>query len=82
LDNAALQDTVKELVDRIDQLYGVYLDATLGFDSNVTAVEEAQAASGATDDAAFFIGLGAPTDPSNVLLHQTTQGGVQEAQFA
>jgi len=74
VDSDRLKSTVEELVDRIDQLYGLYLDATMGFDANVTTVEQAQMQPGASDDSAFFITDGAPTDPDNVLLHKTTQG--------
>jgi hypothetical protein len=74
VDSSALKSTVQELVDRIDQIYGLYLDATMGFDSNVKTAELAQANTAATDDSSFFMGRGPPTDPQNVLLHTTTQG--------
>jgi hypothetical protein len=65
---------VQEFANRVDQLYGLYLDSTMGFDSNVRTIERAQSSTGAADDSAFFISDGAPNDPDNVLLHQTTQG--------
>jgi len=70
-----LSSTVAEFVAQIDELYGLYLDAAIGFENNVEMIRRGQAASPASSDAsAFFIGDGAPISPTNVLLHRTTQG--------
>lgn len=76
-----LVEAMQEFPDRIDELYGLYLDTTQGFKANVDTLNKMQEASAhlvsdqaALDQLPFFVGRGDPNDPNNVLLHQTTQG--------
>ena len=82
-DLAKLCSTVEEYVISVDELYGHYLDSTTGFGENYRRMVEGQERSRALiklpkdadlDAAAHFIGRGNPNDPSNRLLHKTTQG--------
>jgi hypothetical protein len=72
---------VKEFVQRIDEIYGLYLDATKGFQENVKSLEKGQEEALKKgikvewrDDSKFFFGRGNPNDPKSVLLHTTTFG--------
>jgi hypothetical protein len=69
-----LNRVVAEFVAEVNAAYGLYLDATAGFAGNVRMATLAQEQAAATDDSPFYYGRGAPTDPENVLLHQTTYG--------
>jgi hypothetical protein len=78
---ASLVETAQEFANRLDELYGLYLDATTGFEANVDRINESQKASAhlvsdlaELDQAGFFYGRGDPNDPNNVMQHQTTQG--------
>jgi hypothetical protein len=71
----------KEFVQRIDEIYGLYTDATSGFHENVKRMEKGQEEAEKKglniewrDDAKIFFGIGNPNDPNNVLLHTTTRG--------
>jgi hypothetical protein len=77
--NAEVLSVASDFVQRIDEIYGLYLDATLGFQQNVKFLEkgrEEAAKIGVNvallDDSKFFFGKGNPNDPNNVLLHTTT----------
>jgi len=72
---------VRALVEALDHLYGLYLDATAGFKANHDLIvrgqrETAEGLPPGTDpdSLGFLVGRGAPTDPATVLLHRTTQG--------
>ena len=72
---------VAAFVERIDEVYGLYLDATVGFKANAQQVRGAQEQSRNVvepgtdlDSLPMFVGRGDPTDPASVLLHMTTQG--------
>jgi hypothetical protein len=77
----SLVETTKEFADRLDALYGLYLDATSGFKANADRMKEAQEETAhlvsdraAFDQALIFYGRGDPNDPNSVIQHQTTQG--------
>jgi len=77
----ALVETAQEFADRLDKLYGLYLDTTLGFKANLDVLKNGQEASAhlVSDPTELynlpvFIGRGDPNNPNNVLLYQTTQG--------
>jgi hypothetical protein len=76
-----LQDAVLSYVVIVDELYGHYLDTTCGFVANERLITENQAKARPSlapgtdmDQLTFFYGHGDPNDPSNRILHQTTQG--------
>ena len=73
-DVAAVLRIAAEFNAEINAAYGLYLDALAGFSALTNMIDKAQRDSGATDDSAFFYSHGDPGHPSNVLLHQTTQG--------
>ncbi len=66
-----------EFVAEINAVYGLYLDAMAGFSALSNMITQTQRETGANDDSAFFYAFGAPTDPANILLHQTTQGALK-----
>jgi hypothetical protein len=77
----ALVETTQEFADRLNALYGLYLDATTGFEHNADRIKEAQEETAhlvsdraELDQAPIFYGRGDPNDPNNVVQHQTTQG--------
>jgi hypothetical protein len=79
--HADVLSVAAEFVRRIDEIYGLYLDATLGFQENVKRMEKGQEEAEKKglklewrDDAKIFFGRGSPNDPNNVLLHTTTRG--------
>jgi hypothetical protein len=79
--HGSLVATTQEFADRLDELYGLYLDATAGFKANVDRINESQKASAhlvsdlaELDQAWYVYGRGNPNDPNNVMQHQTTQG--------
>lgn len=68
-------------VTSVDELYGHYLDSTMGFIANLRLLTVARKRNpsmpppGSDDDKAeFFVGDGNPNDPTNRLLHKTTLG--------
>lgn len=76
-----LNSDVAAFVTSVDDLFGHYLDSTSGFVANQKQMVERQERTRATlpaqtdlDSLAFFYGVGNPNDPSNRLLHRTTQG--------
>lgn len=76
-----LNSDVAAYVTSVDDLYGNYLDSTMGFVANHKQMVEGQERAPSTvppqtdlDSLAFFYGHGDPNDPSNRLLHRTTQG--------
>ena len=78
---AKLSSTVEAYVTSVDELYGHYLDSTVGFVANHKNIVDGQERAKALlpsqadfDSSAFFYGHGNPNDPSNRLLHKTTQG--------
>ena len=80
-DLSLLCSAVNTYVTSVDELYGHYLDSTIGFLANHQQVLERQEGArkllpSVTDlDAIdFSYGRGNPNDPSNRLLHTTTQG--------
>jgi hypothetical protein len=80
-DKAEALSAMAEFIRRIDEIFGLYLDATQGFNCNLWRLnyghEEAKKKGipvDSTDDAKFFFGKGNPNDPKNVLLHTTTLG--------
>ena len=79
--HGSLVATTQEFVARLNELYGLYLDATTGFKYNVAKINEAQEASAhlVADPAELDLvpisyGHGGPEDPNSRLLHETTQG--------
>ena len=78
---AELGSHVAAYVTSVDELYGHYLDSTMGFVANHKRMVEGQERARAEvpqqtdlDSLDFFYGHGNPNDPSNRLLHRTTQG--------
>jgi hypothetical protein len=80
-DGSELLREAEAFVATLDGLYGLYLDATSGFHLNADRMLNAQKASRGSsklsieqqDEGEIFIGRGAPTDPTNVVLHKVTQ---------
>jgi len=80
-DLTELCSVVAAYVVSVDELYGHYLDSTMGFAANHKQMVEVQERACAAvppqtdlDSLDFFYGHGNPNDPSNRLLHRTTQG--------
>ena len=78
---AGVLSIAAEFIQRIDEIYGLYSDATLGFRQNVKLLETGQEEAAKKgikvnllDESKFFFGNGNPNDPNNVLLHTTTIG--------
>jgi len=76
-----LLEATREFAHRLDELYGLYLDASTGFKANVAGIKERQEArvqQGASlaelDQLRFFYGRGDPNKPTSYVQHQTTQG--------
>ena len=71
---------VETFVTSLDELYGHYIDSTVGFMAKVKMLTEAQTQMRPQmpgvdlDSIEFFYGHGNPTDPSHHLQHKTTQG--------
>lgn len=76
VDIPALTSAAADFVKVIDRLYGLYLDAQMGFDKNADEITWAQGkmTTPTPRSLPLLIGRGDPTDPSNVTQHQTTQG--------
>ena len=81
VDIAALQDRLLAFARVADELYGHYLDSTVGFLANERMIEESQrrplagVPPGVNRDAlSFYYGNGDPNDPKSRVLHRTTQG--------
>ena len=77
--NADILSAAKEFVQRIDEIYGLYLDTIQGFQENVKRTEETEKEAAKKgikmrEDSKVFVGRGNPNDPTNVLLHTTTRG--------
>lgn len=80
--NAELIALTKELVDRLDEFYGLYLDSIAGFQRNAELIERGQRnsivqlrlTSREVDSRPIFIGRGDPNDRDNVIQNRTTQG--------
>jgi len=81
VDVSQLRSVVEAFVTTVDDLYGHHLDSTAGFTANhklmIRAQEEIRNSLPPEidlDQLEFFYGHGNPNDPSNRLLHKTTQG--------
>ena len=79
--HGSLVATTGELANRLNGLYGLYLDATTGFKFNFAKVKESQEGSAhlvsdpdELDQVPMSYGHGDPEDPGSRLQHQTTQG--------
>jgi hypothetical protein len=77
-DIAEAERLAADMVAEVNAVYGLYLDANAGFCELIKVITRAQDQAGATDENIVFYGDGAPTDPGNVLLHQTTQGALKQ----
>lgn len=79
-DLTALNVEARAFVAVLDELHGLYLDAIAGFAANLRLLEKgrqlaaSEPGSSPTDESAFFFSDGEPGTPTNVMLHQTTQG--------
>lgn len=81
-DLSVLTRETKAFVDKIDELYGFYLDSTLGFlrnhefmvQSQLLDAAKAEAGDIDQDLSSLYFGKESPTDPNNQVLHSTTQG--------
>ena len=78
---AKLSSTIEAYIASVDDLYGHYLDSTIGFISFHDRILEGQKRYRATqpqridlDAGEFFIGNGNPNEPSARLLHKTNIG--------
>ncbi|GAB5535465.1 MAG: hypothetical protein Rubg2KO_17140 [Rubricoccaceae bacterium] len=75
-------DIAAAFVHRLDELYGLYLDTTAGFNAALKQFDQLQTQTAADlkmtrhqlDSTDFFFGKGDPNDPQNILQHRTTQG--------
>jgi hypothetical protein len=68
-----LAESVAELVDRLDTLFGLYLDAQSGFEclsERIVNVPRPPTPDGG--EPRFHYGTGDPNDPNNVVWHRTT----------
>lgn len=68
-------------VGRLDDIFGLYLDATTGFDAALARFMKAEQGSRQLlkpgedpEERRLFYGRGDPNDPSNILYHATTYG--------
>lgn len=80
-DPKVLQLVATEFAERLDLIYGLFLDAATGFEANAERLAKGQQESSRLvsnpaelDDLPHFYGKGDPNDPNNVMLHKTTQG--------
>jgi len=64
----------QELLQVVDQTFGLYLDATAGIDSFRGAIERMALTPGTTDENRFTFGVGDPNLPSARALHSTKFG--------
>lgn len=76
-----------EYANKVDQIYGLYLDATKGFTHNVEFINRIQKDSTNRnpkltieylDTVPFAYGIGHPADVNMVLQHETTQGNYKK----
>ncbi|MBV9988400.1 MAG: hypothetical protein JO301_12035 [Chitinophagaceae bacterium] len=82
----SLEVTIKEFAEVVDEIYGVYLDATKGFVDNKTQMENIQHDSIAKlnvtldhlDNAPMVYGKGPPGQPGTYILHECTQKKYKE----
>lgn len=76
----SIQDAVSAYVATVDELYGLYIDCTLGFKTvaerltQITKVSAVAAEGRDPDSSTLFMGRGQPGTPDNVLQHRTTIG--------
>jgi hypothetical protein len=80
-DCSLIHESVLNYAMVVDELYGHYLDTTSGFVANERLVAETQVKIQSSlppetdvDQLTLFYGNGDPNDPSNRILHRTTQG--------
>ena len=74
-------DLLLEFMEKIDDIYGVYLDSTHGFYLNKLQEEESQKKSSEMlkvsikylDSCMRLYGIGNPNEPSSIILHECTQ---------
>ena len=77
---------IKEYLGVVDDIYGVFLDCTLGFQNNRKYMIDNQRLASTRlglsvaqlDKRNLTYGTGHPNDPNNVLLHKCTQGQLKE----
>jgi hypothetical protein len=81
LNDGNLPAEVAAFISTINELYGHYIDSIVGFMANFRMINEAQQKVKSEmpqlmdlDSIAFAYGNSKPTDPTNNLQHQTTQG--------
>jgi len=81
LDQKIVIDALTEFTSRLDEVYGLYLDATQGFRGNSELIARLQSEArhlvpdpAKQDELPFIVGRGDPNDKASVVLHQTTQG--------
>ena len=75
------EELLRDFLKVIDEIYGVYLDATAGFHANKVNMEKSQEDSinnlnltiEHLDNCGMLYGIGDPNLPTSYILHQTTQ---------
>src|SRR5260370_37206909 len=81
LDLNELRSAVDTYVTYVDELFGHYLDSTLGFRASLRLLIESRERNRSIlppnsedDKTEFLVGHGNPNEPTNRLLHKTTLG--------
>ncbi|MFT3980301.1 MAG: hypothetical protein QM687_07525 [Ferruginibacter sp.] len=81
-----INDLLFDFMEKIDEIYGVYLDAEAGFIQNNNLLEKAQRLSNERsalsvsylDTLPYLYSKGTPTNPNTIVLHEVTQGRFKE----
>ena len=80
MDREQLNREVAAFFVQLDEIYGHYLDSTLGFDAIHARFAEIQERAKRDnpeidfDERHIYLGTGAPDDPATVIQHRATQG--------
>lgn len=78
----SLLKEIQAFVNTVDDLYGLYLDATMGFAHNAEEIAKGQRSGSQQlgmsidelDKREIYLGRGRPSDPDSILQHAATQG--------
>ena len=77
-----INDLIFEFIEKLDEIYGVYLDSVAGFFQNTVLLDRGQQFSNEKsnlsiahlDTLPYVYGKGAPEDSNSIVLHESTQG--------
>lgn len=75
--NKELSDAVAEFVARVDELYGLFLDAQMAFVQMQERLASLGAAHVISDESPFHFGTGHPQQPTSQIAHSATLGEVK-----